>query len=317
MTDYQRGNFSVFQARFEEPMAQRVVPILPPGANRTADSPPDPTSTPKTTPTILRNDESGLGLPKTAGIIVGAISGCLLLLTLCCLPWILRRHRRQTQIKRAKAIYSSAEDIRRTFAANSSRSQCSANQSYPSLRSLKGVHGLQHTNIPEIDRNSRSSPYEVHNDHIIELPENTGTFERSPSVHGATLNQTVNRPGPARPPNVLLSPRRRHGMVLSTSGMFSTGNIVKHRIRVNGLRASQSDSSLMSRDVSVANQPIHSYLERPLPSTPIDESPQSDVFPPSAWIKIATRRHKHQEEDLYPPPLRTQDNSVPHRRGFF
>ncbi len=93
ITDYERGNFSVSQARFQEPMKQRIVPILPLNANITADPPPEPSST----QTVPQNDNSGLGLPKTAEIIAGVLSGCLILLTLCCLPWILRRHRKRKQ----------------------------------------------------------------------------------------------------------------------------------------------------------------------------------------------------------------------------
>ncbi|KAL8901618.1 MAG: hypothetical protein Q9207_005114 [Kuettlingeria erythrocarpa] len=311
ITDYERGNFSVSQARFEEPMKQRIVPILPLNANLTADPPPEPSST----QTVPQNEKSGLGLPTTAGIIAGALSGCLILLTLCCLPCILRRHRKRKQPKRPGAMYSSAEDIRRMFAVNGSPSQTSENQSYPSLQSLKDVHGVEHANIPEIDRNSRNFRHEVHNDYKIELPENARTFELSNSLYGATPNQTDEQPVPPRPTKLPLSPRRRNGMVLSTSGTLSTGSIVKYWMRSDGLRASQSESCL-NREVFVPNGSIPLSAERPLPPTPIDDSPQSAVFPASAWIKVAARRHE-QEDALYPLPLRTQGASLPHRRGFF
>lgn len=346
ITDYERGSFSISQARFEGPMKQRIVPILPLNANVTADPPPEPSST----QTVPQNDKSGLGLPKTAGIIAGALSGCLVLLTVCCLPWILRRHRKRKQSKRPGATYSSAEDIRRMFAVNGSPSQSSDNQSYPSFQSLKDVHGVEKADIPEMDRNSRDYPHEVHNDNIIELPENARTFELSSSLYsatpnetddrlvppcppklpfshnartcehstslcGATPNETDERPVPRRPPKLPLSPRRRTGMVLSTSGTLSTGNNVKYRMRSDGLRASQSESCL-NRAVPVANGSIPSRAERPLPPTPIDDSPQSAVFPASAWIKVAARRHE-QQDDLYQPPLRRQGASLPHRRGFF
>ncbi|KAL9584727.1 MAG: hypothetical protein Q9212_001940 [Teloschistes hypoglaucus] len=84
-TDYQRGNFSVSQCKFEESLEQRIVPIVPSGSGTSTTSPQShPTGIPN-----AKHPDSHLTHRQLAGIISGAISGALLLLAI--LYWLYRR----------------------------------------------------------------------------------------------------------------------------------------------------------------------------------------------------------------------------------
>ncbi|KAL8645219.1 MAG: hypothetical protein Q9210_006833 [Variospora velana] len=292
ITNYEQGTFSVSQARFEEPMKPQIVPTLPASGNLTNS-------------TTSREKSSELGLPKTVGIIVGAVSGFLLLLTSFCWPLVRRYFRRKRQVTAASAVISSAEDIQQAFIPNSHIPQVSGNRSDPSLQSLEGFYKPEQCHIPEIDRNSRNFVHEVPNDYRVELPDSTRRVELArAATPDPPMRQTEE---PWRPK----SPRKRHGLVLSTSGILSPGNIVRYWMRLNRLRDSQ-DESTTDQETTSLSRSVPSYLQRSLPPTPIDESPQESAFP--ARTRVSARHYE--DEDLHPLPLRPAD-SFQHRRGFF
>ncbi|KAL8968982.1 MAG: hypothetical protein Q9197_004583 [Variospora fuerteventurae] len=292
ITNYEQGTFSVSQARFEEPMKQQIVPILPASGNLT-DS------------TTSREKSSDLGLPKIAGIIVGAVSGFFLLLTSFCWPLIRRYFRRKRQLTATSTAISSAEDIQHVFVSNSHIPQVLGKRSHPSLQSLEGFYKPDQCHIPEIDRNSRNFVREVHNDYRVELPDNTRRVEL---VRAATPDPPMRQAEEAWRPK---SPRKRHGLVFSTSSILSPGNIVRYWMRLNGLRDSQNESTT-DQETTALSPSVPSYLQRSLPPTPIDESPQESAFP--AWTRVGARQYE--DEDLHPLPLRPAD-SFQHRTGFF
>lgn len=307
-TDYGHGNFSVSQCRFEEPMKPDIVPILSDNSITTTDSALGPSSVNTARP----DQTSHLGRQKIIGISVGAVLGFLLLLALCCWPCIARYRRKRRSVLRTRAVLSSAEEIQRVFEVNTGPPQASVNRSTPSLQSIMGLYVTNNDPVPEINTNSWNFLREVPDNGRAELPENPRLCELSHTVHSATSEDLIPRtraePGP-KPP---LSPRRRRGLVMSTGGILSTGNIVKYWMSLTGLRVSQSENPI-SAEFSTFARPKRSYLEKSLPTTPISESPQESSFPTRARVA----RHQHEAQDQYPAPLRLRENPFQHRRGFF
>lgn len=287
-TNYEQGTFSVSQAKFEEPMEPQIVPILPGSGNLTT--------------TTSQKSVSNPGFAKTAHIIVGAVTGSLLLLAFCW--WLSRRrhHRRQRQITPPSAALSSVEDIQQAFAAK--LKQDLASRSDPSLPSSKAFYRSEHDHIPEIDRNSRNFVREVHDNYVVELAD---TGRRAELARAATPDPPRGQMEEAREPR----PRNRHGLVLSNSSLSSAGNFCRFLMRLHGSRASQGESAT-GQETAASSRSVDPYLERPLPPTPIDESPQESAFP--TWTKIGARHHE--EEDVHPAFLPPND-SFQHRMGFF
>ncbi|KAL8719427.1 MAG: hypothetical protein Q9225_003570 [Loekoesia sp. 1 TL-2023] len=307
-TDYGHGNFSVSQCRFEEPIEQDIVPILSDNSRTTTDSAPSPPSVNE-----ARSDQmSRLGRQKIIGISIGAGLGFLLLLALCCWPCIARYRRKRGSVLRTRAVISSAEEIQRVLEVNNGPPQASVNRSTSSLRSIMDFYVTNHDFITEIDTNSWNILREVPGNGRVELPENPKLCELSHIVRSATSEDLIPRRRAESGPRPPLSPRRRRGLVMSTSGLLSTGNIAKYWMWLTGLRASQSENS-RSEESSASAGLKRSYLEKSLPTTPISESPQASSFP--AWTRIA--KHQHEAQDQYPAPLRLQEDSFQHRRGFF
>lgn len=307
ITDYERGNFSVFQSSFEEPIKQNIIPILSTNANLTTD--PSPHQTTNSTTAQVRGPN--LGRPEIFGIVLGTVLGFLLFLTLCCWLYILRRHRRHKGAK-TMAVISSAQRIRRAFGIISHASESSVNRNTPSILSLTGYYGREHAVVPEIATDSHNLLREVPDTSIVELPENTMRFELPHPIRAVKLEHLVQRTAAKAGSQPPTSPQRRRGLILSTSGSLSRGNIVKYWMSLNGLRISQSESSA-TRATSAPARSNPSELEKSLPPTPISESPQESVFP--AWTRVGTRRHE--ERSLYPPPLRLHKDPHRYRGGFF
>ncbi|KAL8917234.1 MAG: hypothetical protein Q9208_008073 [Pyrenodesmia sp. 3 TL-2023] len=301
VTDYQRGNFSIFQARFEEPMSQKIVPILPPNANPTTQSTSNPTTGPTPSSTTIgavpRASESNLGLPKIAGIVVGALSGFVLLLSLCCLPLILRYRRREKGRRTTGAMISSADDLQRAFKAS---------QTGLSPQSPNGAFGPDCVVVPEIGRNSRSHLRELPNNYKVELPENAIQPLRTPTPLQPTQPTEI-----AQPTGSLSVPRSRRGLFLSNARIFSRGDYITYWMNVHGIRTSQIEG-MDGQEAADHTSPKPAYLEKSLPTTPISDSPQESAFP--AWTRIGAPHRDVQDPDT--PPVRVEDR-YQHRRGFF
>ncbi|KAL9048185.1 MAG: hypothetical protein Q9206_006185 [Seirophora lacunosa] len=200
------------------------------------------------------------------------------------------------------AALSSVEDIQQAFAAK--LKQDLASRSDPSLPSSKAFYRSEHDHIPEIDRNSRNFVREVHDNYVVELAD---TGRRAELARAATPDPPRGQMEEAREPR----PRNRHGLVLSNSSLSSAGNFCRFLMRLHGSRASQGESAT-GQETAASSRSVDPYLERPLPPTPIDESPQESAFP--TWTKIGARHHE--EEDVHPAFLPPND-SFQHRMGFF
>ncbi|KAL8958670.1 MAG: hypothetical protein Q9193_004318 [Seirophora villosa] len=288
ITNYEQGNFSVSQAKFEEPMEPQIVPILPDSGNLTT--------------TTSQKSVSNPGFAKTVHIIVGAVTGSLLLLAFCWWFWRRRHLRKRKQITPTSPALSSAEDIQQAFAAEIN--QDLASRSDPSLPSSKAFYRSEHDHVPEIDRNSRNFVREVHDNYVVELAD---TGRRAELARAATPDPPNGQMEEAREPR----PRNRHGLVLSNSSLSSAGNFFKFFIGLYGSRASQGESAT-GQETAASSRSVDPYLQRPLPPTPIDESLQESDFP--AWTKFGARRHE--EEDVHPAILPPNDSFL-HRMGFF
>lgn len=323
ITDYERGNFSVSQCRFEEPINRKILPILPVNANLTTDPSTNqttintsvqggsPNTNQTTSNTSVRGGSPNLDRSKIAGIVAGTVLGLLLMLTLCCWPCILRRHRRR-KVAKTKAVISSAEEIRGAFEIRRHASDSSVDQSIHSNLSIKGCYRPEQAVVTEIARNSYNLLREVPENNVVELPENAKRFELPHPIRAATFEHLVQQMDAKSGHQPPMSSRKRRGLILSTSGILSWGNIVRYWMKLNGLRSSQSEiSASLATPTTVRSKPP--YMEKSLPPTPISESPQESAYP--AWTRVGARRHE--EHSLYPPPLRLREDPYRHRTGFF
>lgn len=280
ITDYEHANFSVSQCRFEEPMEQRIVPILPPGSNVITDPAPSPGPTSK----IDAPRGSKLGRQEVIGLTVGTTLGLVILVTISF--WLYKascRRRRNNRLGTA-ALISPAEHIQRSFAANPPVSQ---------------------SPVPEIQTNSWNFMREVPDTGKAELPSIEKAIELPHSVRSAT-------PIPRRKANAHRSPQRRYGMRFSTTGFLSTGHMGKYWMKLNGVRDPQSTSTSQETLSTVARLK-QSYLDRSLPPTPISESPQD--FSNLTWGRVAVRQHEVHDQNQFASGL--EEDPYRHRRGFF
>ncbi|KAL8947073.1 MAG: hypothetical protein Q9222_006606 [Ikaeria aurantiellina] len=302
ITNFENTSFSVSQARFQEPIDKKIMPILPANALSTEQ----PTA--------------GLGRGEIAGITVGSVLGFFLLLTICCWP-CLRRQGRMRRVPVSKgATISSVQEVQDAFDAVH---RLRAERSSSSLLPLKGF-SEKDIQIQEVDTNTWRKTTELADNGVTELPEQLESariYELHQSTQSHSPRDTSRLPDPMRVPRVPHSPRSRYGMYLPTDQLLSRGNIVKHWFEIAGLRDRQSDvpSNNSVRTLSTLPRLIESYLEKslpPSPSTPttvISESPQ--IVSDSAWTRIAARRHE--QPDHIPTSNTGNDDSFQHRMGFF
>lgn len=290
-TDYERGNFSVSQCKFEESMEQEIVPILSDKFTLPTDTVPGSSAAPRV---------AHLERQKTIGISVGAVFGFLLLLTLCSWPYIIRYRRKRRVFPNTRAVISCPKAIQHAFQVDYKPSQSSSKRSTPSLQSLLGFYATSHGLIAELGTNSWNLLREAPDNGKVELPENPGRCELSQEDRSATLEDHVSRRRALQTP---LNSSRRQGLVVSSSG---------HLFTLGGLRASRTETAA-SEEKSASARSIQSSLSKSLPATPVSDSPQESAFP--TWARIA--RHQHEEPELRPPPLRFPERSFQHRRGFF
>ncbi|KAI4189033.1 MAG: hypothetical protein L6R41_001736 [Letrouitia leprolyta] len=293
ITDYQHRNFSVSQCVFDEPIEQKIVPILSENTTMTADTVPTSSSI------NVAHKAAHLELQKIVGISVGAAIGFLVLLTLSCWPFIARHQRRFGSKARASGSFPYA--IQHEFHVDHKSTQSSPDSSTPHLRSQSGINATSHKNVAEIGTNSWNFLREVADNGKIELPENPNLYELSQENRTATSEARTSR---TRIPQTRLNPGRRRGLIVSNDD---------HRLTLGGLRLSRTEPA-PSTERSDADLSLRSYLSsKSLPATPISESPQESAFP--TWVRVA--KHQHEGKGSDAPPLRFPENPFQHRRGFF
>ena len=290
--EYQHRNFSVSPCRFEEDTGQDIRPILPPGSRLSVD--PEPSST---EPASNRNGRTlQLNREKLIGLLVGAMVGFFLLTVTAYLLLKNRRRRRRFKDAQLGPSPSSARVMQESLVSHNQSSSISAPLPAPSSPDIPAPDATA-----ELRTNSTNSSK-------IELPGDAKPSELSHQLNVVIPSSGHNGNGPRA---LQQSPRRRHGMVFLTGGPLSTENIAKYWKDFTGFRDSRH--SLTTSETTDVEQLRQTYLDRPLPVTPISESPQEPVH--HAQFSVLARQHQQQEVDPYGVGFDVE--RFQHRPGFF
>ncbi|KAI4249088.1 MAG: hypothetical protein L6R42_009074, partial [Xanthoria sp. 1 TBL-2021] len=300
ITNYEYGNFSVSQCTFEEPMTQNILPILPSGSPGPM---PHPTNSQQRT-------SSGEGRHET-GFIVGSVLGLLFLLCMSYVLYIICYRRRRNRTSGTEVSKCSPGEIQQMFANKDDSGQA--------LQSTSGFQSDIEASEPggivtqEIDTNEWNLTREIPDSGRTELPENCKIFELPQSNQSITPEPITRRPGNSFnfPPST--DRKRRWGLHFSTDGLLSTGNVIKYWIGLTELQSTRKEASISAESSSIESRPRDSYLDRPLPPTPISESPLRSSY--HVWTKVADRKHEKQGD--CPSPLMVLNDRYKHRQGFF
>ncbi|KAL8850274.1 MAG: hypothetical protein Q9221_004784 [Calogaya cf. arnoldii] len=303
ITDYEHGNFSVSQCTFEEPMTENILPILPSGSREAI---PQPTNSQQQT--ASSEGRHGRRFHFAIGVIVGSVLGLLFLLCISYGVYLRCFRRRRNRASGPKLSRCSSDKVQQMFANNDDSAK--ALQSTSSFQS--DIEASKNGGIVtrEIDTNDWDLTREIPDSGRTELPENCEIFELPQSVspepiHGRPENFVTLQPSPSR--------KRRWGLHFSTDGLLSTGNFIKCWMGLTELHTPPKEAATGAETSSKEFRPGKSYLDRPLPPTPISESPMRLSY--HVWTRVAERRHE--EQDSYPSPLMAPDDRYKHRQGFF
>ncbi|KAL8676091.1 MAG: hypothetical protein Q9186_007354 [Xanthomendoza sp. 1 TL-2023] len=285
-TNYEHGNFSVSQCRFEEPVGKDIQPILSAEWTPTSNAPPV-----QTTVGDKIQKKPRLARIQIIGIIVGSLLGLIVLATVFWKLYVLPQRRKRMKASSTTALISSAEDIQRTFSAN--RPGAAADRKPSSSGPLNDSYQKDAACVPGSDPNSWPNASELPLTDRTELPGQREIIELP--LPSPDVNLERPPPDPEIPPP---HPRRRFGMYFSTENISSAGTVVRRFVRLHGLRTSQTESlTTQGSSVSTPTQLKNSYLDRPLPPTPISESPQRLSY--IAWDRVAVRQHGRLEVRIF------------------
>ncbi|KAI4193746.1 MAG: hypothetical protein LQ350_008176 [Teloschistes chrysophthalmus] len=326
-TDYQQGNFSVSQCNFEESLGQIIRPILPLGSNISTTSPQsDSTSIPN-----AKHPDSHLTDRQLAGIISGAISGAFLLLAI--LYWFHRRwcSRRRQGSRPAAPVASTgaAEQVSEPL------------QFFEKFSELEPVPG-----VPEMAADPLYMNQELPGDGRAEIQRRGMPLGLLRSIRSLT---PTSQSRPRSSIAMLRRDWRRYGRRFSTSDLLFTGNVLRYLAKLNALNDSRSTTPANRESVSTVAQVNQLHLDdslpeeaqspspaqprtrpvtarltqldlnRPLPPTPIFESPQR--FSHLAWMRIGARYNEEQirRETQYshPPEMSQWTRTTQDQMGWF
>lgn len=310
ITNYEYGNFSVSQCIFEEPMTQNILPILASGSRGPI---PQPTNSQQPTNSGEGRHETGFRLDRstTIGVIVGSVLGLLFLLCMSYGLYLICPRRRRNKTSVTEVSRCSPGEIQQMFANKDDSGQ--ALQSTSSFQS--GIEASESGGIvtQEIDTSDWNLTREIPDSGRTELPEDCKVFELPQSNQSITPEPITRRPGNSFnfPPST--DRKRRWGLHFSTDGLLSTGNVIKYWMGLTELQSTRKEASISAEAPSIKSQPRNSYLDRPLPPTPISESPLRSSY--HVWTKVAEQQHEKQGD--CPSPFMFLDDRYKHRQGFF
>ncbi|KAL8927601.1 MAG: hypothetical protein Q9172_001311 [Xanthocarpia lactea] len=297
ITNYETGDFSVSQCRFDESVTQNIQPILPSGSILSSGPTPQPTnSTQPSNPSEGRR-KAGFWLDRstTVAVIVGSMLGLLLLLGFFYVLYFLWYRRRRNRRSR-RGVDDSAQALQ--------------NQSTSTIQADQTASGIDSALTQEIDTNdwnlvneiSGSSRTELHEEcRIFELPQPT------PSVTSEPMSRRLGRPLRLQQRR---DDRRRWCRRLSTDDFFS---FFRYYMSLTELDITQKEFSIWPETPPARVQPENSYLNRPLPPRPVSKFPQRSSY--HIWTRNAEQQDEKQSQ--YPSPLALPDDRYKHRRGFF
>ncbi|KAL8896180.1 MAG: hypothetical protein Q9192_003218 [Flavoplaca navasiana] len=311
ITNYEHGNFSVSQCTFEEPMTQNLQAILPSGVR---DLVPQPTA-PQQPPVSSKGRQprsSPLNRSATIGVVVGSVLGLLLLLSMSYGLYICWSRPRRRKLSKTEISAVSPGEVQRMFSnRDDSFLAFHSTSSFPLPDEVYEPSLAGGIVAQELDTSDWNLTREIPDTGRTELPGNCAVFELPRSNNSAISDLINQRPECPDPLPSSVDQKRRWGRYFSTNGLLSTGNIIKCWM---GL-IENYQAELPSRPHTPSTPPgtRNSCLDRPLPSTPISESPQRSSY--HVWTKVAERQHENQSD--YPSPLFTRDDPYRHRRGFF
>ncbi|KAL8810372.1 MAG: hypothetical protein Q9200_002631 [Gallowayella weberi] len=279
-TNYELGNFSVSQCKFEEPIGKDIRPIPP---AKSSDALPDqPPVSDKISKRLARN--------QIIGIIMGSLLGFITLIALFWKLFVLPQRRRRMKISSTTALISSAPDMERTFSANREAPWAVADRRSSSNGPLD-FNGKDTACIPGSQTNSMR--IELPHTDRVELPEQREVTELplpSPNVNDERLPRALLKPAP--------NPQWRFGICPSRD------DFGRYFMQLIDMRTSQTALSTSERS---SQSRTNSYLDRPLPPTPDPETP--------AWDRVAARQHARLELD--PSSNDLHQDRFKHRPGFF
>ncbi|KAL8860833.1 MAG: hypothetical protein Q9178_002863 [Gyalolechia marmorata] len=312
ITNYETGDFSVSQCRFDEPMTQNIQSILPSGSLLTSDPTPPPTNSTQPPNSSEGRRKAGFRLDRstTVAVIVGSILGLFLILGLFYGLYFLWYRRRRSRRSRTGVDVCSVGEAQPACATKHDSAQALQNPSTSTVQSDQTVSGIDSALTQEIDTNDWSLVKEISGSSRTELHEECRVFELpqpTPSVSSKPISQ---------PPEGSLSLQQRRNDKRRRCRRLSTDDIlwfITYYMSLTELDITQGESSIWPEAPPARVQPENSYLNRPLPPSPVSETPQRSSY--NIWTRIAEQQHEKQSQ--YPSPLALPDDRYKHRRGFF
>ena len=312
ITNYETGDFSVSQCRFDELVTQNIQPILPSGSVLSSDPTPQPTSSTQPSNSSEGRRKAGFRLDRstTVAVIVGSILGLLLLLGLFYGLYFLWYRRRISRRSRKGVDVCYVGEAQPACATKHDSAQALQNQSTSTIQSDQTVSGIDSALTHEIDTNDWNLVKEIFGNSRTELHEDSKIFELpqpTPPVTSEPMSWRLGRP-------LTLEQRqddkRRWCRRLSTDGLLSS---FRYYMSLTELDITQKEYSIWPEVPPARVQPENSYLNRSLPPRPVSETQQKSSY--HIWTRVAEQQHEKQSQ--YPSPLALPDDRYKHRRGFF
>ncbi|KAL8880164.1 MAG: hypothetical protein Q9198_002372 [Flavoplaca austrocitrina] len=312
ITNYEYGNFSVSQCIFEEPMTQNLQAILPSGVRDLVSQPTAPQQ-PSVSSKGRQSKNSTLNRSTTIGVVLGSVLGLLLLLSMSFGFYICWSRRRRRKLSKTEISATSSGGAQRMF--GNKDDSLLAFQSTSSIPSPDKMHEPSLAGgmvAQELDTSDWNLTREIPDSGRMELPGNCAIFELLRSNKSAISDSVIQRPKFSHRLPSSVDQKRRWGLHYSTGGLLSTGNVIKYSMDL----LTESYPAEVPSCPHMPSTPLRtrdSYFDRPLPPTPIAESPQESSH--HVWTKVAERQHENQSD--YPSPLFARDDRYRHRMGFF
>ena len=311
ITNYEYGNFSVSQCIFEEAMTQNLQAILPSGVRDLVSQPTAPQQ-PSVSSKGRQPKHSPLNRSTTIGVVLGSVLGLLLLLSMSFGLYICWSRRRRRKLPKIEISAVSSGEVQRMFSNKDVSLASQSTSSIPSPDELYKPSLADGIGAQELDTSDWNLTREIPDSGRIELPGNCAVLEVLQSNKSAISDSVIQRPDFSRRLPSSADQKRRWGLHYSTGGLLSTGNILKYSMDL----LTESYPAEVPSCPPVPSTPpgtSNSYFDRPLPPTPILESPQRSSY--HIWTKVAEHQHENQKD--FPSPLFARDDRYRHRRGFF
>ncbi|KAL8772835.1 MAG: hypothetical protein Q9209_002180 [Squamulea sp. 1 TL-2023] len=297
VTDYERRNFTVSQCRFDEISWQSIVPILSSEWSSVADR--------NSNSTFVKKEPGG---DSTAWVLLGTIFGFVGLVTIA-YSYYLRYQRRKALMQDSSMTGTSQDGVELDYRLSQDAAEEPNGDDMPDSPGHQAPTEPDDVLILEIARNSMNLVREIPNTGKQELAAFSKIFELSPRAWWKSSRESNPRCVRKLYPEVETARDRRIQYALR----LSIGGLIRLWLGTDdpNISRSQTPVDLETRATLIRQQ--QSYLDKPLPTTPISESPASNCY--HAWNPIGARRN---EQGIpQPAPLNVKKNTFQHQREYF